>query len=174
MRSRAIIFASSLVFTSCASSGNGADGGSAVEAASPLDRDASSVNDASQLVVEVTDAAVCQESLDAWCAMPTGCIGDWASAVHTVPDQGCWGWSVKVCGGYDVLSWQGTDGLADEYYDGTSGQLVAIVYGGTTRCLEGPPAFMPPLNCSPSTPLCDLLREAGADSTADALDSSSE
>lgn len=73
------------------------------------------------------------------------------------------GLSVSVCGGYDVLSWKGTDGLADEYYDMISGLLVAVVNTAVPRCLEGPADFVPPSSCSPSTPLCDLLGDGGGD-----------
>lgn len=124
---------------------------------------------------EVTDAPICQESLDAWCASaqwPMCTPRDWASAVRTpASGQSCAGWSASVCGAYNVLSQRSIDSGQDDYYEKLTGQLVAIVSTGNVEvCLGGPPDFTLPSPCSPSMPLCDLLGDGGADAT----DSSSE
>jgi hypothetical protein len=58
-------------------------------------------------------------------------------------------WLVKGCGGFDELILSGVDSGEIQYFDTTSGELVAIVaydasFGGSVTCLGGPTDFVAP------------------------------
>jgi hypothetical protein len=156
--------------------------------ASNIADDAGNVSDATDSSFTQPSYTGCTQSLDAWCAMPNaGCIGDWTTALRTALLRVCTGLGthpdlVEVCGSYNVLGLSGTDIGADEYYDGTSGTLVAVVEVIQSPwlsqiCLEGPADFVPPPACSTSTRLCDLTLDGGGDAAtvgSDAADSASE
>jgi hypothetical protein len=117
----------------------------------------------------------CTQSLDAWCStLPSnqGCIRDWVTALPSAFGRVCTGLGthpdeVEVCGPYNVLASAGTDIETDEYYDGTSGTLMAVitVVGGAPICVAGPANFVPP-TCSTLTRLCDLMLDSGVDAGA--------
>ncbi len=122
--------------------------------------------------LEPPSYVACTQSLDAWCStLPSnqGCIHDRVTALRSAFGQVCTGLGthpdeVEVCGPYSVLASAGTDMETDQYYDGTSGTLIAVitVIGGAPICVAGPASFVPP-TCSTFTRLCDLMLDSGVD-----------
>ena len=83
------------------------------------------------------------------------------------PAQSCQagGYSVSDCGAYSLIVQTGVDTSGGDYYDKTTGKLVAA-WGmgvGGTRCSFGPPDQVVPPQCGPTTPVCDLVPDGGCD-----------
>ena len=89
----------------------------------------------------------CAATLDAFCAS-SSCIRHFAD----LPTCGVHLAATSHCGGYSVFSKLGVDTGEHSYYDGASGELVAIVSTGLilTRCLAGPGTFVVPACTEPS------------------------
>jgi hypothetical protein len=67
-----------------------------------------------------------------------------------------WSYSVSDCGNYHVLSGGGESGGASDYYDRTTGILVAEIFVGHSpdvTCLAGPSGAFTAPDCSGSTPM---------------------
>ena len=107
----------------------------------------------------------CSTTLDAFCAkVGVTCERDWQAAMRAAitPPSYCSGRSDGVlteeCGEYEVLESRGVDTGEDDYYEKSTGSLVAIVAlsanCGCSTCLGGPVAFAPVTSCGPAVSAC--------------------
>jgi hypothetical protein len=129
---------------------------------------------AAEQVRDVVDSGQvgCTQDLQALCAMPgAGCVDDWSTALRMAMASPSspefvryW---VKVCGDYNVLLDNGFDTGEDDYYDKTTGKLVAVVASssncGCQTCAGGPADFVISASCSPSTPVAHPAFEGGVE-----------
>jgi hypothetical protein len=166
-----------VVFIAGGCTQDGAHAGTIADAAYVVEGEAGDIADAAHVLEgAVADGPFCPQSLDAFCAMTNaGCVRDWTTALQTAVAaaadgsqyccRSCGVEKIEVCGGYNVLLQSGADSVGRDYYDATTGKLVAVVgYNanlGTYQCVGGPPNFGPP-SCSSSMSLCDLVTDGGA------------
>jgi hypothetical protein len=114
------------------------------------------------LLVVLAVPAACTGSSPGRCpssvasACQGGRCGTYAETIAS-PCFGCgYGWSFGTfsCGGFQVVACGNTDAGELRYYDGASGELVAIAQGGaggnkSLVCVGGPASFTPP-SCTES------------------------
>ncbi len=130
--------------------------------------DASTGDDGPADVTTSDAASFCHKSITEYCPAPDKvfCTPTWAEAV--APNVYC-GTGISVawqltCDGYNVREIStGGDVTWDQYYDLSTGALVAITVDHGAHCTAGPSDFVPPACHGASVPIQRQCSDGGGD-----------
>ncbi len=120
------------------------------------------------------DGLTCSSSVDDRCEH-VACFRTRAAAVDAASSPApsyCPAVSIAACGAYDVLAWNNVDTSEWDYYDATTGDLVAVVTQGPfgdASCVAGPADFVQPTCASPTVFPC-ASADAGTEAPLDGMD----
>ncbi len=118
------------------------------------------------------DGPTCSSSVDDWCAQ-VRCLRTRAAAVDAASSPApsyCPAVSIAACGVYDVVAWMFVDTSEWDYYEATTGDLVAVVTQGNNGDLlcAGPADFVQP-TCASATVFPCASADAGTEAPLDAM-----
>jgi hypothetical protein len=89
----------------------------------------------------------CGQSIDAFCAQGSGCLSFQDAVARCTVGETV---STAPCSGYDFVAASTPDATQVNYYDATTGKLVAVVFNGES-CIAGPATFTVP-SCNATAP----------------------